>query len=203
MARDVPEITYTYTGRVDTVDTFLATVLPGATLDGGYITGRRTNETAGPGRAEVQVTVAFEPDFAAYSVFPQTSQKTSSISATVASSGIIDGASSVDAKRDVSYYSPEARYTYFASSRPLDARFSSEGTSRTIKIIRSVIAAQGAVDGSVVNKTFGGGNAPAALVSALFMPEADRVTSHEATPIEGTPWYACTDVVSRELEGDS
>ena len=46
-----------------------------------------------------------------------------------------------------------------------------------------------------------GGNAPSVLVSALYMPEAPSLTSFQAEPIPGTPWYKCTDVVVLELVG--
>jgi len=47
-----------------------------------------------------------------------------------------------------------------------------------------------------------GGNAPAVLVSALSMPEAASLTSFQAEPIPGTPWYKCTDVIVLELVGN-
>jgi hypothetical protein len=161
-----------WSGRSDQTDAFRATYYIGKSYLGGYI--------------------------AAFLASTSTTVKTSQISATIETEAVFDKATSVDATRSASYEAPETTYTYFAPRRPDAARFSQVFTTATTRITANTISAKGN-DGSSASY---GGNAPAVLVSALTMPEAASLTSFQAEPIPGTPWYKCTDVVVLELVGN-
>jgi hypothetical protein len=196
--KELPTTTEPWMGRQDKLAAFLAAWPIGKPYLGGFIIDRDPRDNSPfPGAAEVTFTIARPPDFLAYSVANGRSIKTASISTTVASSSIIPGETSVDAVREVGFYAPESRYSYFASTMPDGERYDSLAITAGIRIIRSVIRASAGGK----ERVYGGSNAPAALVSALYMGPITRV-AHESSPIEGTPWYRCTDTVSLELEGD-
>lgn len=195
-ANDLPTHIETWIGRSDKFTDFMAAHPVGMQLSGGYIIFRRGDDSEP--KSEVELTIATAPDFQTPRVMPGTSTKTAQKTATVSSSTIIDGATEVKAERAVSYEAPETKYTYFSSTRPGGPRYSKVSDGRQPRILRTTMKAS--ANGEEVS--FGSGNAPAALVSALTMAATDVVTSHDAEPIDGTPWYRCADVVTRELQGD-
>lgn len=91
------------------------------------------------------------------------------------------------ATRDIEFYSPQTTWRYINSGRPAFASYGSIANGRTASIIRSVITDK---DGKRYP-----GNAPAGLVSALFVSASNRVTGPHCEPIYGTPYFECQDVV--------
>ena len=188
-----------WSGRSDQTDAFRATYYIGKAYLGGYIVDNALQpESPGRGMDAVNLKILRPPSFTDFLASTSTTVKTSQISATIETEAVFDKATSVDATRSASYEAPETTYTYFAPRRPDSARFDQVFTTATTRITANTISAKGN-EGSSASY---GGNAPAVLVSALTMPEAASLTSFQAEPIPGTPWYKCTDVVVLELVGN-
>lgn len=202
---ELPTIREPWIGRQDQTSAFLAAHPIGGSHLGGYIIENTPRDnTPFEGVASVDLIVALPPDFLTAKVENSTSYKTATRTATVESSLIIPGATSVDAERAITYAAPETTYTYFASSAPSGPRYTSVATSAEARVLSSRVTARGEIgDGQQIEKKFTGALAPAALVTALTMAPVDKGTSHQSAVIPGTPWYRCTDVVTRELEGDT
>jgi len=188
-------------GRQDLTAAFRLTKAIGSQYLGGYIIDNTPRDnTPFPGVATVELIIARPPNFSAYLAPCSTSLKTASLNVpAISASGIIDGETSVDGSRFVSYQAADTTYTYFASGLPTAPRFTGVIVPTAPRILRSVITAS--AGGTTV--TFSGANAPAALVSALTMAEVDKLQSFSPEPIPGTPWYRVTEVWARELQGDS
>lgn len=196
---ELPTLTEPWIGRSDKTDEFLAAHAIGSSYLGGYIIENTPKDNSPfQGVASVDLVIALEPDFNAYLAMPNTATKTACKTAALTASGIIEGESELKAERNVSFYAPETRYTYFSSTKPDGPRFDAVLSVAEPRILRSAVK----VSANQKEVTFGGGNAPAALVAALTMAPWDKCTDHSAEPIPGTPWYRCTDVVTRELQGD-
>lgn len=204
---DLPTTREQWIGRADLTSSFRTTYRVGAGHLGGYIIDNtpRSNQPF-YGLDTIDLIVARQPDFNAFVLEPTMSLKTATKSANVSGTGIIPPAlippgstapNPLPCTRTVNFYSPEAKYTYFSSLRPDAPRFSSIGSSRQPIVVRSVITVQ-LSSGILVFS----GNAPAPIVTALFMPVTDSLTGTEAQLIRGTPWYHCTDTLSRVLRGD-
>jgi hypothetical protein len=188
-----------WSGRSDQSAAFRATYYIGLGYLGGYIVDNALQpESPGRGMDAVNLKILRPPSFTDFLASTSTTVKTSQISATIETPLIFDKATSVDATRSASYEAPETTYTYFASQRPDSPRFSQVFTTANTRITSNTISAKGN-DGSSASY---GGNAPAQLVAALSMPEAASLTSFQAEPIPGTPWYKCTDVIVLELVGN-
>lgn len=202
-ANDVPTELYTYRGRASLLDSFLNSHGLGTDEEAGYIVDYSTR--AGGPYTEVDLIVALAPDFQTEVVANGMGIKTGRRSKEIDTTGGLAGV----ATKTVSYYSPETRYTYFASSKPNGPRFSKVAISTQPRLIKSVIEHVVTVPGTnppdtETQKTlvYSGATAPANLVAGLAMPVQDKVISHESEPILGTKWYRCVDVVARELKGD-
>jgi hypothetical protein len=196
---DIPTARQKWIGRSDTVDTFRAAHAVGSAFLGGYITDNTPQEhTPSPGLATVELLVLLPPDFEDYLASDQNSTKTASKSADVTASGIIPGETALKCTHEVTFKSPATKYTYFAATRPSGALFSAPLTSASPVIIRSVMKAS--ANGQ--ERTFAGAVAPAPIVSALTLSTVNVGNEPEAEPIPGTPWFRCSEVWSRELEGD-
>ncbi len=196
---EMPVVVESWRGRADQRDTFLAKYPMGLLYGGGYIV--RTSGRDDGAWSMVDITIGLAPDFTTDWPANGVSTKIATMSAKVTASGILAGETEVIAERSVSFYSPETRHAYFAAKKPSGAKYSTVLIATQPTIIRSVIKATGVASGQSI--TFPGLYAPAALVSALFMPTVDTVTDHQSPCIPGTPWYRCTDTVSRVLQGDS
>jgi hypothetical protein len=188
-----------WSGRSDQTDAFRLLYYIGKEYLGGYIVDNALQpESPGRGMDAVNLKILRPPSFSAFLASTSTTVKTSQISATIVTALVFDSATSVDATRSASYEAPETTYIYFAPRRPNAARFTQVFTTATTRVTSSSISAKGDDGSSAVY----GGNAPAVLVAALTMPEADVLTSFQAEPIPGTPWYKCTDVIVLELVGN-
>lgn len=198
---ELPTTTEPWMGRSDQTASFRAAYFVGKPYLGGFITAN-TPKSNGfcPGIDTCDLVIARPPDFQKFLSPCSTAVKTGTKTAAgVAVTGVIPGASTVDASREVSYYAPETSYSYFAVTLPTAPRFTTVAVATQPRVIRSVIRASA----GGVEKVFSGALAPAGLVTALFMPVADKLTSFSPEPIPGTPWYRCTDMVTRELTGDT
>lgn len=200
-AMELPTIVETWRGASTLTDGFLSSNEIGDAHAGGYIMDYSVRE-GGP-YTEVDLIIGLPPDTSSYIPSNGVGLKTASSSATVSSSSIIDNASEVNAELQITFYAPETRYTYFRLSEPLGPSFSVISNNREPVVVRSVITASGSVktdeeEDFGPDRTFAGGTAPAALVSALAIPVVNVVLSHESENIPGTPWWRCVDVVSRE-----
>jgi len=210
---ELPTTREPWIGRQDLTAAFRAEYHIGREYLGGYIIDNTPRDnTPFPGVASVDLIIARKPDFSAFLVSNSAATKTSSKSATVATSGVIPNATSVDAVQTVSYRAPESTYRYFAEGIPGGARFNAMAIPSATRVIASRITARGITTsaglhdppvGTQLERTYTGAVAPAPLVSALAMPEVANVTSHTAEPISGTPWYRCSDTVTLELTGDT
>jgi hypothetical protein len=167
-------------------------------LDGYIVDNALQPESPGRGMDAINLKILRPPSFTDFLASTSTSVKTSQISATIETGAVFDKATSVDATRSASYEAPETTYTYFTPRRPDQARFDKVFTTSSTRITSNTISAKGN-EGSSASY---GGNAPAVLVAALSMPEAASLTSFQAEPIPGTPWYKCTDVIVLELVGN-
>lgn len=203
-AGDLPVVIETWRGASHLTDGFLSSNTVGSSASGGYIIDRSVREQ-GP-YTEVDLIIALQPSTSDYVVSNGVGLKTVSMSATVTASNIIDNASSVNAERQITFYAPETRYTYFRLTEPIGPAFGSVSNGREPIILRSVITASGNEkeddeEDLGPDRTFAGGTAPPALVSALAAIAANTLVSHESENIPGTPWYRCVDVISREFAG--
>lgn len=192
---EVPTRQQVWKGAATKYAAFMAAHKKGTAFDGGYIV-----DVSGEDRGmypEITLTIMDPPDFQTYTLGVSFSRKSSSKGATVEASGIIDGASSVEAQRKVTFQAQESVYTYFASSKPSGPRFTNPTEQGTVRFYSSVI--QATANGAT--RTYYG-NAPSALQVALALDPVGRVDDHTADPIPGTPWYRCRDVISYGYWGD-
>jgi hypothetical protein len=197
-SKELPERVETWIGRQDKLTDFLNDHPLGSTLSGGYIVARDTEDRVPKGA--VELTIAYAPDFQANHAVVSRSIKTATKSANITSTSIIDGATTVAATREISFYAPETRYEYFNATAPAGPRYSTQTNNRQPTIIRSRITATGDNGVTVVFA----GNAPSALLSALAFTVGNVVVSDGGEPIKGTPgWHRCVDVVSLEFIGDT
>lgn len=195
---ELPTTREPWLGRMDQVAAFRAQYFVGRSYLGGFIIAN-SPQSHSPGMLEIDLVIARPPNFQASLTATTRSIKTASKSATINNSSIIKGETEIKAVRSVSFYAPETRYTFFAADSPNGPRFTKSLGTRKPQILSAVITCNGA---SGKERTFAGANAPAALLSALSMPEVDTVVSDGGEPIAGTPWFRCTDTVTREFKGD-
>lgn len=197
---ELPTTREPWIGRQDLLAAFRADYFIGREYLGGYIIDNTPRDnTPFQGVATVELIIARAPDFAAFTSANSVATKTATKSASIVSGAIIDGATSVDATRSVSYDAPETTFSYFSPTLPDAPRYSTVAISTEPRLRRSSITARG---NNGAQKTWTGALAPAPVVSALSMPAA-AVVSHTSEAIPGTPWYRCRDVVTQELTGDT
>ena len=210
-ADDAGRYSETWRGAADLAAAFAAGYAPGSPYGSGYIAEVRREEPQGP-YADVEIVVVRPPDFGRFTTANSTTVKTATKSAqNIACTGVLPDytdasgntveVENVNAEKKVTYLTAETKYTYHASSKPSGPRFSAIGLAMTISVLSRSISVTDADGGSSETVILRGATAPAPIASALTMPEIDRVI-HEHSPIPGTPWYRCTDTVTREYLGD-
>lgn len=206
VADNIPGLLETWFGRSDQLQSFLNSNPLYKSYQGGYITKVDPDDAQGP-FATCELTVTQPPDFTRVLQDPDLSIKTATVSANVAGdnlipSGLIPKGSTapnpLPCQHNISFYAAGIRYTYFSNMQPAGPRFGSAGSAAQPTPIRSVITCQ--LSGSTV--TFAGADAPAPIVSALFMSVGDKLSGFSAKQIPGTPWFECTDVLTREYVGE-
>lgn len=205
---------YEYRGAYTKTEEFLSDHETSTELvPGGYIVQREVDE--GGAYDRVVLIVAFLPNLAFYTRDNSKSIKTASKSVEIENADIHESIAGpytpdnpepeepiINATRDVTYYSPETRYRYFASSQPTSPRFTgvAVGTASGLRRIRDRIVAETAGKSSRTKNY--GSSAPAALVSALTMPVQSQLVTTDSSQIPGTPWYDCTDIFALEYVPD-
>lgn len=187
-AGDVPTTIESWRGKQADRDSFLTSHALNSSHNGGYIIDYSCRD--GVAYTEVDLVIGRSPDFQKEYSANGISLKTGTKSANV-SEGL--------ATREVSYYAPETRYTYFSSSKPNGPRYDSVAIETQPRIIRSKITVRRE---NLPDLIYTGALAPADVATATTMAAWDKITSHDSEQIPGTPWYRCVDVVTRELRGD-
>lgn len=102
-------------------------------------------------------------------------------------SGAIVPLYALSAVREFAYYAPQTVWRYIYNGTPSGAVYGSMGFSASPSVIRSRITTD---DGHSF-----GGNAPTGLVSALAASPFISIIAHASSPIYGTPYRECEDVV--------
>jgi hypothetical protein len=201
----------TYKGAATAFDAFWAANALGTASGSGFIVERRgRNQGMYP---EIQITVALPPDFEAYTLARSRATKSTSKGANVATTVILRGYKTVEAKRSISFISPQFIYSYWKSTMPTGPRFTSPSESAVPAILSDRVDVNGdELDDSpslpaehkppkVHKKTYYGG-IPTPLVGDLTMPASGLISGHTADPIPRTPWYRCTDTIDWVYKGE-
>jgi hypothetical protein len=200
-ALGLPGRTVTWTGRYDTLDAFLALYPLKSVYGTGYITDIDIKDTTP--EASVDLIIVDPPDFATYSVKPSTTVKTFTASGTLDGTIIFPDEKAVDitsteAKRSTSARVHQSTYRYYASQLPLGPRFDTEVTGQNPTILRdSVIVTAHLAAGGDKTATFTFKNAPAEVRAVVKYTTESTNTDFSADPIDGSPWFECTDTVIR------
>ncbi len=199
-ASELPQRVHTWTGRYDQLETFLDTYPLGALHEGGYIVDRDIRDTAP--RAEVDLILAYEPDFTADRKSPFTATKVFEKTAEVTDADLIPGADSLQATRKLTARCFGTRYRYFSETEPADSRHSSTSFDKNPKILSDFIEVVGKFsDGTEQKLTYASrASAPASVQSAIDMDLTNSVEDFSATSIDGTPWFDCSDAVLKGYE---
>ena len=203
-SRGLPTRTVTWTGRYDTLDAFIALYPLGSQYGTGYITDHDIKDTTP--EASVDLIIVDPPDFSTYSVKPSTTVKTFTASGTLDGTGIFpdegtNGITSTEAKRSTSARIHQSTYRYYASQLPLGPRFDTEVTGQNPTILRdSVIVTAHLAAGGDKTATFTFANAPAEVRAVVAFTTESTNTDFSADPIDGSPWYECTDTVIRGFQ---
>lgn len=92
------------------------------------------------------------------------------------------------ATREIEFYSPQTTWRYIRGSRPVFSTYNSVNGREPI-VIRSVTRLD---NGRVYT-----GNVAVAVASALGRVASNKVVGPNATPVHGTPYFECQDVVQR------
>ena len=200
-ALGLPTRTVTWTGRYDALDAFVALYPTSSQYGTGWITDLDIKDTTP--EASVDIIIADPPDFSRYSVKPSTTVKTFTASGTLDGTGIFpdegtDGITSTEAKRSTSARVHQSTYRYYASQLPLGPRFDTEVTGQNPTILRdSVIVTAHLAKGGDKTATFTFASAPAEVRAVVGYTTESINTDFSADPIDGSPWYECTDTVIR------
>jgi len=200
-ALGLPGRTVTWTGRYDTLDAFLALYPLKSIYGSGYITDVDIKDTTP--EASVDLIIVDPPDFSTYSVKPSTTIKTFTASGTLDGTSIFPDEKAVDitsteAKRSTSARVHQSTYRYYASQLPLGPRFGTEVTGQNPTILRdSVIVTAHLTAGGDKTATFSFANAPAEVRAVVKYTTDSMNTDFSADPIDGSPWFECTDTVIR------
>lgn len=177
-------------GPVTNLDTYVAGLAQGQGYNGFYL------QTWGIDDRPPYATVTLYykglhrgtiPDPAA---FDETGICSTSIGADVASLNITnsDGVAAKTAVRDIEFYCPQTTWRYIRYGRPSGYSYGAIANGRTATIIRNVIR----LDNGMEYR----GNAPAGLVTALYLNPSNRIIGPHAEPVHGTPYYECHDIVA-------
>ena len=197
-ALGLPGRTVTWTGRYDTLDAFLALYPLKSIYGSGYITDVDIKDTTP--EASVDLIIVDPPDFSTYSVKPSTTIKTFTASGTLDGATLFpdDEITTTEAKRSTSARVHQSTYRYYASQLPLGPRFDTEVTGQNPTILRdSVIVTAHLTAGGDKTATFSFANAPAEVRAVVKYTTASMNTDFSADPIDGSPWFECTDTVIR------
>jgi hypothetical protein len=162
---------------------------------GGYIVDRSSREQ-GP-YIEATLSIALPPDFNAVQISGTFGIQTISKTANVVNSSVIPGATSVDATRQMSFYAYSRVFKYWASSTPGGPRFTTAQIADPITLsdFTRATAAEGTPTGQ--KSRIYGTSLPSPLLSAMTIPIVTLLTAFDFDPIPGTPWFRCSDTVSR------
>lgn len=201
---ELPTVSQVWKGAAPKYAAFLALTKVGNPWEGGYIIGQRGKDQGM--YPEVQLTIAKAPNFLIYTITPSTSWQTSSKGRRVATTGVIPGATAVDAQIRCTFISPQRVFAYWASTMPDGPRNTAYPFTGSPQLVGNpvtvVTVSEGKADeGEPSTRTYYG-NVPAPLATALALVPSGRVTAHDAMPVPGTPWYRCQDVVSYGYWGD-
>lgn len=203
-ALGLPGRTVTWTGRYDTLDAFLALYPLKSIYGTGYITDIDIKDTTP--EASVDLIIVDPPDFSTYSIKPSTTIKTFTASGTLDGTSIFpdegaDNITSTEAKRSTSARIHQSTYRYYASQLPLGPRFDTEVSGQNPTILRdSVIVTAHLAAGGDKTVTFTFKNAPAEVRAVVAYKTESTNTDFSADPIDGSPWYECTDTVIRGFQ---
>jgi hypothetical protein len=197
-ARGLPTRTVTWTGRYDALDAFVALYPISSQYGTGWITDLDIKDTTP--EASVDIIIADPPDFSGYSVKPSTTVKTFTASGTLDGTTLFpdDEITTTEAKRSTSARVHQSTYRYYASQLPLGPRFDTEVTGQNPTILRdSITVTAHLTAGGDKTIVYSYASAPA-LVKAVVAYTTESVnTDFSADPIDGSPWYDCTDTVIR------
>ena len=194
----LPSRTVTWTGRYDTLDAFVALHPLFSAYGTGWITDIDIKDTTP--EASVDIIIADPPDFTAYSVKPSTTVKTFTASGPLDGTTLFpdDTITTTEAKRSTSARVHQSTYKYFCNGLPLGPRFSNEVTGQNPTILRDSITVTAHLEeGGDKTLSYSYTNAPAIVKAAVVYTTESVNTDFSGDPIDGSPWYDCTDTVIR------
>ena len=197
-ALGLPGRTVTWTGRYDTLDAFLALYPLKSIYGSGYITDVDIKDTTP--EASVDLIIVDPPDFSTYSVKPSTTIKTFTASGTLDGATLFpdDEITTTEAKRSTSARVHQSTYRYYASQLPLGPRFDTEVTGQNPTILRDSITVTAHLTvGGDKTIVYSYRNAPAIVKTTVAYTTESTNTDFSADPIDGSPWFECTDTVIR------
>jgi hypothetical protein len=197
-ALGLPGRTVTWTGRYDTLDAFLALYPLKSIYGSGYITDVDIKDTTP--EASVDLIIVDPPDFSTYSIKPSTTVKTFTAAGTLDGTTLFpdDEITTTEAKRSTSARVHQSTYRYYASQLPLGPRFDTEVTGQNPTILRdSITVTAHLTAGGDKTIVYSYGNAPAIVKTAVAYTTQSVNTDFSADPIDGSPWFECSDTVIR------
>ena len=197
-ARGLPTRTVTWTGRYDALDAFVALYPISSQYGTGWITDLDIKDTTP--EASVDIIIADPPDFSGYSVKPSTTVKTFTAAGTLDGTTLFpdDEITTTEAKRSTSARVHQSTYKYFCNGLPLGPRFSTEVTGQNPTILRdSITVTAHLTAGGDKTIVYSYSNAPAIVKTAVAYTIESVNTDFSGDPIDGSPWYDCTDTVIR------
>ncbi len=204
-------ITDTWTGQTSGLAAFLDSYPLRSSYLGGYITRRSVKDLSpGPGLATVELTITLPPPYG-LTVSPATfSTRSVSISGYLENNTIDPQYFHYMIKRETVYSAPTTRYRYFASARPSGPANSSAGGT-IIKLKDSITVdcygqnPSDPTDTSKWTKLETYVRNPS-QINALLKAEVPLNTIVksivEPEPIEGTPYWRCTDTCTADYKND-
>ena len=197
-ALGLPGRTVTWTGRYDTLDAFLALYPLKSIYGSGYITDVDIKDTTP--EASVDLIIVDPPDFSTYSIKPSTTIKTFTASGTLDGATLFpdDEITTTEAKRSTSARVHQSTYRYYASQLPLGPRFDTEVTGQNPTILRdSITVTAHLTAGGDKTIVYSYSTAPAIVKTAVAYTTQSVNTDFSADPIDGSPWFECSDTVIR------
>ena len=205
-ANDVPTITETWVGRTDQKAAFLASYATGSSYGSGYLVDYDdTDHTPGPGLTTIKLTFANQPNVQVTQSPSTFSVRTAVKSATVIDGTIYPGVAQYYVAREVTYQSPTTKYRYFASSQPSAPRFAN--VNGVIRILKDNSTIDYLDSSFQYNAKFPRLVIPTAQLHPTLKEAVPLTTQTNATidadPIDGTPFWRCTDTVTKDYKSDS
>jgi hypothetical protein len=199
-AGDVPTRTYLLEGRADQFEIERAKYGVGANYAGGYIIRVAARNISSP-LAQIELTVAFSPNFNA-SFSPKTwSIETTTRSATISLPEPIGRIVRYICRRDVIYRAPTVEATYFASSQPSGPRNTSAAGSPVHLRDTYVLECFDAED-MLIQREAGPFRQARSVIKSDLVLTRDVQAEVRAQPIDGTPWWRCQDIVTVRYKDD-